>query len=577
VFDLYRGLSPLGYGIACQLTFRVELATGACAPGYGNKSAGIRPNPPNPRTEYGSRLTVYGSCFSTTESTHNMSIEFLVVQGESGAQKADVLIVGHFEEDGLPAGAAEWVDKTLEGAIARLIASGDFTGKAGSTALLYTNGKIPAERLVVVGLGKAEKFTMRTARAAAAAAAKRIAKLKGVKSALFATSGAGLLGPERAAQALAEGIVLATYQVPSYKREKPESMLAKVIVVEYHDEQVEAIRTGVERGRIIAEGQNSARDYSNEPPNVLNPVEFANRAKTMAKKTGLKATVLGEKEMTSEKMGILLAVSRGSQNEAQFIILEHKPSRRSKEQPIVLVGKGITFDTGGISIKPSANMEEMKHDMSGAAAVVGAMEAIARLKIDRHVIGIAVAVENMPDGNAFRPGDILTGITGKSTEILSTDAEGRLILADALGYVKRYNPAAVVDLATLTGAIGIALGNQAAGLFDNDAALQAELLAAADRSGERLWAMPMYEEYADLIKSEMAEVRNSAGRTAGVSSSAKFIEHFTEGYPWAHLDIASMAWVTSEREAVNPKGATGYGVRLLVEYVQENASKTSEK
>ena len=505
-----------------------------------------------------------------------MSIDFLVIQGESAAQKADAIVVSHFEDDTAPSGAAEWLDKALGGAIAKVIASGDFTGKAGTTTLLYSDGKISAERVLVVGLGKATKFDMRAARAAAANATKRLSKLKGVKTVAFAPSGTVLIGAERAAQALAEGIVLATYQVPSYKREKPVATIEKVIVVEYHAQNLADTKAGIERGQVIAESQNAARDFSNEPPNVLNPVEFADRARAMAKRTGLKVTVLGEKEMTSEKMGIILAVSRGSANEAQFIILEHKPARKSKAQPIVLVGKGITFDTGGISIKPSDRMEEMKHDMSGAAAVVGAMEAIARLKLDRHVIGIAVAVENMPDGNAFRPGDIITGITGKSAEILSTDAEGRLILADAMGYVKRYDPAAVVDLATLTGAIGIALGPYAAGLFDNNAALQAELLAAADRSGERLWPMPMYDEYYDAIKGDMAEVRNTGGRAGGVATSAKFIEHFTEGYPWAHLDIAATAWSTTEREAVNPKGATGYGVRLLVEYVEASA-KAVEK
>lgn len=501
-----------------------------------------------------------------------MSIEFSVVQGEIVSQSADAVVVGLFEDESTLAGAAAALDSALGGAIARLLASGDFTGKAGSTAMLYADGKKVAERVVVVGLGSAARFDMRAARSAAANATKRVAKLKGVKTIAIAPMSGGLLSAERGAQALAEGIVLATYQIPTYKREKSSLTLENVLVVDSGSDNLAAIKPGVQRGQIIGESQNSARDYSNEPPNVLNPVEFANRARAMAKRTGLKATVLGEREMTNEKMGILLAVSRGSANEAQFIILEHKPSRRSKEQPIVLVGKGITFDTGGISIKPSERMEEMKHDMSGAAAVVGAMEAIARLKIDRHVIGIAVCVENMPDGNAFRPGDILTGITGKSAEILSTDAEGRLILADALGYAKRYDPAAVVDLATLTGAIGIALGTQAAGLFDNDAALQSQLLAAADRSGERLWPMPMYDEYLDLIKGDMAEVRNSGGRAGGVSTSAKFIEHFTEGYPWAHLDIASMAWSTVEREAVNPKGATGYGVRLLVEYVDASAN-----
>jgi leucyl aminopeptidase len=248
--------------------------------------------------------------------------------------------------------------------------------------------------------------------------------------------------------------------------------------------------------------------------------------------------------------------------------LEHAPPGTEGQQPLVLVGKGITFDTGGISIKPTDGMWLMKSDMGGAAAVVGAMEAIARLRLPRRVIGVAACVENMPDGKAFRPGDILTGITGKSCEIWSTDAEGRLVLADALGYVARYNPSAVVDLATLTGAIGVALGTQAAGLFANHDPLRDALLTAAEQTGERLWPMPLYDEYFDEIKSDMAEVRNSAGRGTGVATSAKFIEHFTEGYPWAHLDIASMVWTTSERDPATPKGATGYGVRLLVALAQ---------
>jgi leucyl aminopeptidase len=288
----------------------------------------------------------------------------------------------------------------------------------------------------------------------------------------------------------------------------------------------------------------------------------------MAASVGLRCTVLGEAEMAALKMNILLAVSRGSSHEAQMIVLEHAPAGHGDEAPLVLVGKGITFDTGGISIKPSERMEEMKHDMSGAAAVIGAMEAIGRLQVPRRVIGVAACVENMPDGNAFRPGDILVGMTGKSTEILSTDAEGRLILADTLGYVARFTPKAVVDLATLTGAIGVALGQQAAGLFSNDSALQNALLAAAEGSGERLWPMPMWDEYMEAIKGDLAEVKNTGGRAGGVSTSAKFIEHFTEGYPWAHLDIANVAWSGSEKDATTPKGATGFGVRLLVQWVE---------
>ncbi|MEX1020048.1 MAG: leucyl aminopeptidase, partial [Litorilinea sp.] len=331
-----------------------------------------------------------------------------------------------------------------------------------------------------------------------------------------------------------------------------------------------AVDVGVQMGLAIAKGVFTARNLVSEPGNILYPVEFARRAEALAEATGLTYTALDEAEMDNLGMQILLAVSRGSRREARFIILEHAPEGLADAPPLVWVGKGITFDTGGISLKSNPGMWQMKADMSGAAAVVGAMEAIARLGVKRRVIGIAVCVENMPDGDAFRPGDILTGMTGKTAEIGSTDAEGRLVLADALAFVARYNPTAVIDLATLTGAIGVALGEQAAGLFSNDSQLQDSLLAAAHASGERLWPMPMYDEYKDTIKSDMAEVKNSASRSAGVSASAKFIEHFTEGYPWAHLDIAYMDWVESGKDPLRPKGATGYGVRLLTTLAQSS-------
>jgi leucyl aminopeptidase len=424
--------------------------------------------------------------------------------------------------------------------------------------------------VLVVGLGAAEKFDLHAARKAAAAAAKALGKLSGVKHAATIVHGAGIggLDPQASAQALAEGTLLAGYQAPNYKREAPKGGLEALDVVEFDAARLPQVDAGVRRGEAIAHGVITARDLSNEPPNVLFPVEFARRAAQMSANSGLSLSVLGEEEMSALKMNILLAVSRGSAHEAQFIILEHAPEGTQEQAPLVLVGKGITFDTGGISIKPSERMEEMKHDMSGAAAVVGAMDALARLNTPRRVIGIAACVENMPDGNAFRPGDILVGMTGKSAEILSTDAEGRLILADAMGYVTRYAPKAVVDLATLTGAIGIALGQQAAGLFSNNEELEGALLAASRRSMERLWPMPMWDEYMETIKGDMAEVKNSGGRASGVSSSAKFIEHFTEGYPWAHLDIANVAWMTSEKDAMTPKGATGFGVRLLVDLAE---------
>jgi leucyl aminopeptidase len=497
-------------------------------------------------------------------------MQISLIQGNIAEQKTDCLVVNLFEGVTAPSGATGAVDEALGGAISRLIAGGDFTGKSGTTSLLYTGGTLPAPRVLLVGLGDAAKFDLHAARKAAATAGKALSKLKGVKQAATIVHGAGIAGlePQASAQALAEGALLAAYGAPNYKREAAEQALQSLTVVEYAAQKLAAIEGGLRRGEAIAQGVITARDLSNEPPNVLSPLEFAHRAAALSANTGLHLTVLGEEAMAALNMNILLAVSRGSANEAQLIILEHAPAGTEQQSPLVLVGKGITFDTGGISIKPSERMEEMKHDMSGAAAVVGAMQALASLGVARRVIGVAACVENMPDGNAFRPGDILVGMTGKSTEILSTDAEGRLILADTLAYVARFQPKAVVDLATLTGAIGVALGQQAAGLFSNNSELQDALLAASAKSSERLWPMPMWDEYMDTIKGDMAEVKNSGGRASGVSSSAKFIEHFTEGYPWAHLDIANVAWTGSEKDPLTAKGATGFGVRLLVDLAE---------
>jgi leucyl aminopeptidase len=491
-----------------------------------------------------------------------------VVQGDIAQFETDAIVVNLFEGVTSPGGATGAVDAALGGQIQRLISRGDFSGAAGTTALLYPDGGIPARRVLLVGLGPQEKFDYIQARRASAVAASALAALKGVLNFATIVHGAGIggLAVEQAAQAVAVGTILATYQARQYRRQPENNRLNTCLIVEFDGAKVAQIEAGVSKGEIIGQAVCKARDLVSEPPNILYPGEMAARARRMAEDVGLRSTVLGETAMREMGMNILLAVSVGSRNEAQFVILEHAPDGHTDEPPIVLVGKGITFDTGGISIKPSAEMWRMKNDMGGAAAVIGAMEAIGRLNLPRRVIGVTPLVENMPDGAAFRPGDILTGMTGKTAEIISTDAEGRLILADALAYVARFEPAGVIDLATLTGAIGVALGSQAAGCFSNHEGLQAGLLAAAQSTGERLWPMPMYPEYVDDIKSDMAEVKNSGSRGGGVATSAKFLEHFTEGYPWAHLDIASMVWSDKGR-AESPKGATGYGVQLLVEFV----------
>ncbi len=491
------------------------------------------------------------------------------VQGNIVELEVDCLVVNLFEGVTEPSGATGVVDKALNGAIRRLIAGRDFTGEAGKTALIYTNGQIPAGRVLIVGLGKSEKFDVHGVRSASATAARELQKLKGVTSFATIVHGAGIGGIDvsAAAQALAEGTLLATYRVHKYRRKRDEIMLNDALIVEFDEAKMAALEAGLVRGEIIARAVAKARDLVSDPPNVLTPGELAARTRRMAEDVGLQYVALSEDEMRQNGMNLLLAVSAASQHEAQLVILEHTPEGHESEQPVILVGKGVTFDTGGISIKPADEMWRMKNDMGGAATVIAAMEAIGRLNLPRRVIGVAACVENMPGGNAFRPGDIISGMKGKTAEIISTDAEGRMILADALAYVSRFNPSAVVDLATLTGAIGIALGKQAAGCFANNEALQDSLLSASRRSGERIWPMPMWDEYKDAIRSDMAEVKNSGGRTGGVSTSAKFLEHFTEGYPWAHLDIANVVWSDTSKPDT-PKGATGFGVRLLIELIR---------
>lgn len=501
------------------------------------------------------------------DSAMNISVS----QGDLVNQETDCIVVNLFEGVTAPGGATGAVDKALDGAISALIASKDFTGAAKTTSLLYTMGKIPAARVLLVGLGKSKKFDTGAARQAAAVVVRTLKACKGVDSFATVVHGAGIGGmdPTASAQALVEGTLLSAYLAPQYKRKTPNRGPKSCTIIEFDDAKIEAFQQGIARGKAIVNGAYSARDYVSEPGNVLYPEEFARRAKEMANEVGLSFNVLNEAEMADLQMNILLAVSLGSTREAQLIILEHSPPGTKDDQPLVLVGKGITFDTGGISLKPGTDMWLMKNDMGGAAAVIGAMESIARLNVPKRVIGVAACVENMPDGAAFRPGDILTGMTGKTTEIISTDAEGRLVLADTLAYVARYKPSAVVDLATLTGAVGVALGPQAAGVFANNDRLRDALLASADFTGERLWPLPLYDEYKDAIKSDMAEVKNSGGRMGGVGTSAKFLEHFIEDYPWAHLDIATMAWAKNSKDPVVPKGAVGFGVRLLIDLAEQ--------
>lgn len=492
-------------------------------------------------------------------------MEIKLRQGDVMQIAADLVIVNLFQGVTAPGGATGAVDRALGGAIREVIAAGDFIGKSGETLALYTRGALPAPRVLVVGLGEADKFDLRAACNAAATAARKARDL-GAQNVATIVHGAGIggLDPAAAAGALVEGTRLGLYRYAGYRSKPPKDWKPDpetLIVVEMVPAQLAAFEIGVARGEVVAQGVNLARDLVNTPANRMTPTIVAERAAEVAQTAGLTCQALGRAECKALGMGIFMAVAEESEQDPKLIVLEHNAGK--PELPtVVLVGKGVTFDAGGISLKPGDEMWKMKGDMAGAAAVIATLGVAGRLNLALHVVGLAPCAENLPGGRAQKPGDVFTGMTGKTMEVISTDAEGRMLLADALAYAARFNPAAVVDIATLTGAQAIALGPQAAGLFANNEELAARLLAAAEASGDRLWRLPLYEEYAEAIKSQVADVKNSAGRYAGIGASAKFIEHFTEGYPWAHVDMASLSLAEEDKPA-QPKGATGYGVRLF--------------
>ena len=495
-----------------------------------------------------------------------------VVQGSIQEMTADALIVNFFEGATEPGGATSAVDQALNGAISELIASGDVSGKASEVAVVYTRGAIPARRVLVVGLGKAEELNLETVRSASAAALHRASDLKARQVVTVVHgAGAGGLSVEAAAQATTEGALLALYQYAapgvSHSKKRQESVeIEDITLVEMDAARLGAVESGMRTAEAVATGVVLTRNLVNMPPNVATPELLAEVAGDIASSYGMQF-VAGDREWAAEhNMGAYLAVAQGAGKQPKFIVLEHNSERQDMDT-IVLVGKGITFDTGGISIKPSERMGDMKSDMAGAAAVLGAMKVVGELGLPLRVIGITPCTENMPDADAYRPADVITASNGKTIEIISTDAEGRMVLADGLVYAGRYQPKAVIDLATLTGACVVALGQGiAAGIFCNDEALQDKLVASGKAVHERLWPLPLWDDYKKAIKSPVADMKNSGGRSSGVASSAVFLQEFTD-YPWAHLDIAGSA-LAEKDGPYTPAGATGYGVRLLVEFLR---------
>jgi leucyl aminopeptidase len=459
------------------------------------------------------------------------------------------------------------LDRALGGGIAAALQSGDFGGKAGEEEPVPAEG-VAASRILLLGLGEEAKVNGEALRRCSAAAVRFGMKRKATRLGLVAPALRGVASADLGS-ALAEGALLGGYRFDKYRTiEDPPGEVGEVQLVS-DARRAARLRAGAKTGQAIAEAICYARDLSNEPGSVHTPVWLAAEARRTARRLGLKATVLAQRELEREKMGGILAVGRGSANPPRLIVLEHNPPKRgARARPtIALVGKGVTFDTGGVSIKPAAAMEEMKHDMSGGAAVIGAVHASAALNLPLHVVGIVGAAENKPDGDAYLPGDVITTSSGKTIEVQNTDAEGRVVLSDALHYATTYAPEAIIDLATLTGACGIALGSHCAGLLGNDEKLIERVRAAGDRAHERAWPLPLWDEHKKQIQSHIADVKNTGGREAGAITAAAFLSHFVGEIPWAHLDIASTA-SGSGSEPTGIKGATGFGVRLLVELLR---------
>jgi leucyl aminopeptidase len=478
-----------------------------------------------------------------------------VIAADPLSHPADLLAVPVREGGAVPAG----LDRAVGGFLSRVARDEEFTGKEGQQLSLHAQGKIGAARLLLIGIGK-ERDADRTLEQLRVAASRAVKAARAAGARKLAIAWAA---PEpRQVQALAEGATLGAYLFDRYKSEKKPLKLARVEILAGRSR---ALREAARLGRAIAEAVCGARDLVNEPAGRVTPRTLAAEARKL-RALGLKVEVLGRAQIRKLRMNLFLGVAQGSVEEPQLVRISYQ----ARGKPVALVGKAITFDSGGLSLKTAQGMEDMKTDMAGAAAVIAAMKLVALLKPPFAVRGYFGACENLPSGTAYKPGDVIVGKNGTSVEVLNTDAEGRLVLGDVLAWAVEEKPAAVIDLATLTGAVLVALGPWTAGLFSNDEALAAELLAAARTAGEPLWRMPLPPEMEELIKSPIADLKNTGGRFGGAITAALFLQHFTGKVPWAHLDIAGPASLDKER-GYNARGGTGAGVRLLAEWIRRRS------
>jgi leucyl aminopeptidase len=496
-------------------------------------------------------------------------LEIKVIVGDIAQIEADAIVVNLFEGVEQPGGATAAVDEALDGAISSLISRGEIKGKFGEVNIVHTFGKLPARMVAIAGLGKRQDFNVDKIRGVVGEFCRALRKLNCHRIATI-LHGAGMGGVEleSSAAAIAEGALLGLYSFTKYKKPEYEDIEEMLIVVR-EKEEVPILEAAIGNGKLVASATNFARDMVNEPANYMTPTQMTEAAKEIASKYNLEFKVFDREDMEAMGMGALLGVAKGSNQPPKLITLSYKGDKRS-EKTLGLLGKGITFDSGGISIKPSEGMGDMKDDMAGAAAVVTALGAIAQLKLKINVTAIVPATENLPSGTALKPGDVLKAMNGKTIEVISTDAEGRLILADALSYAQKLGLSPLIDLATLTGACRVALGTLYSGLFSNNQALVDKVLRAAARTGERMWQMPLPEEYKEQNKSEIANVKNTGNRYGGAITAALFLSEFVDNTPWVHIDIAGTAFSNKESGYII-KGATGVGVRTLVELALREA------
>ncbi len=510
-----------------------------------------------------------------------MALNITIRTDEAAAARTPLLALFHFQDDADPTGPAAAVDDALGGLLSRVLDRGDFGGRAGQVVVVYPeDAAAPGERVLLAGLGKREDADHEALRRAVGTAVRRAEDLKvsELTAALPDPTALGGDGSRReAARALVEGAVLAAWDYRELKSapepdEEPVVRLEALSILATGADDADALRAGVDVGRIMAEGENLARELASKPGNVATPSHLAEVAGRIAEEGGMDITVFDRAAMEEEGLRGILGVAAGSEEEPRFIIMEYRGGAEGAA-PVALVGKGVTFDSGGISIKPSAKMEEMKYDMSGAAAVLGAMQAVARLRPRVNVVALVPATENLLSGRATKPGDVLRMYSGKTVEVINTDAEGRLILADALTYGReKYGPRAMLDAATLTGSVVIALGHHAIGLMGSDEGVVEAVRAAGERTGERCWELPLWDVYHQQLDSEVADLKNVGGRPAGSITAGRFLRAFVEDVPWAHLDIAGTAW-KDEPEAYLRKGATGVPTRLFIEWIRSYAEQ----